>query len=192
MKQLGVLCHPYCDRKTLSSHPTMETHSKDYVIDAFFLLLADHDFYAVGVTSICKKAGVSRATFYRFFQSKEDIISAYFERSEFQFLSLHQPLTPYTNPSEFIFACFSMLSQEKDKLLLLNERGLIHYLSSALNEGIERDFAEHDRGDKALAYLYAGAVYNLEIYYLNNGAKETPQELTDLFLRFLKSKKLPS
>jgi hypothetical protein len=46
--------------------------------------------------------------------------------------------------------------------------------------------------DKALAYLYSGAVYNLEVYSLNNGAKETPQELRDLFLRFLKSKKLPS
>jgi len=170
----------------------MEIHSKDNVIDAFFLLLADHDFYAVGVPAICKKAGVSRAAFYHFFQSKEDIIRAYFERSDFQFLSLHQPLTPYTNSSEFVFACFSMLSQEKDKLLLLNERGLIHHLSAALDEGIERDFAEQDCGDKALAYLYAGAVYNLEIYHLCNGAKETPQELTDLFLRFLKNKKLPS
>jgi hypothetical protein len=75
---------------------------------------------------------------------------------------------------------------------LLNERGLISYLSLALNEGIERDFAECDPADKALAYLYSGAVYNLEVYSLNNGAKETPQELRDLFLRFLKSKKLPS
>jgi len=170
----------------------MNSLSKDQFVDALFALLLTEEFSSISVASLCKKVGASHSAFAHLFKKKEDVVRAYFERSEFQFLSLHQPLTPYTNPSEFIFACFSMLSQEKDKLLLLNERGLIHYLSSALNEGIERDFAEHERGDKALAYLYAGAVYNLEIYYLTNGAKETPQELTDLFLRFLKSKKLPS
>jgi hypothetical protein len=50
------------------------------------LLLQEHDYYAIDVTKISKKAGVSRATFYRIFQSKEDIIKAYFERSELEFL----------------------------------------------------------------------------------------------------------
>jgi AraC-like DNA-binding protein len=44
--------------------------------------LQEHDYYAIDVTKISKKAGVSRATFYRIFQSKEEIIKAYFERSE--------------------------------------------------------------------------------------------------------------
>jgi AcrR family transcriptional regulator len=170
----------------------MNPPSKDNVVDAFFALLAEEDFSKISVSALCKRAGISRWNFSHLFPKKEDVVRAYFERSEFQFLSLHQPLTPYTNSSEFVFACFSLLCQEKDKLLLLNERGLISYLSLALNEGIERDFAECDPADKALAYLYSGAVYNLEVYSLNNGAKETPQELRDLFLRFLKSKKLPS
>lgn len=172
--------------------PNMHSPSKDQIVDALFVLLLSEDFSSISVASLCKKAGISRSAFAHLFKKKEEVVRAYFERSEFQFLSLHQPLTPYTNPSEYVFACFSMLSQEKDKLMLLNERGLIHYLSFALSEGAERDFADHDPQDKALAYLYAGAVYNLEVYSLTNGAKETPQELTDLFLRFLKSKKLPS
>jgi hypothetical protein len=51
---------------------------------------------------------------------------------------------------------------------------------------LKRIFAEHTRGDKAAAYLYAGAVYNLEVYYLSSGATKTPQELTESFLRFLR------
>ena len=163
----------------------METHSKDYIIDAFFALLKEHDYYAIDVTKISKKAGVSRATFYRNFQSKEEIIKAYLERSEFEFLSVHSSMNPYRDPKEFIYLCFEKLNQEKANLLALYSQGLIHYLSEALNAGIEKDFADHERGDKAAAYLYAGAVYNLEVYYLANGARETPEVLTKELLRFL-------
>jgi AcrR family transcriptional regulator len=164
----------------------METHSKDYIIDAFFSLLKEHDYYAIDVTKISKKAGVSRATFYRNFQSKEEIIKAYFERSELEFLAAHSPMNPYSDPKEFIYFCFEELAKERDNLLSLYHQGLIHDLSEALNAGIEKDFADHNRGDKAMAYLYAGAVYNLEVYYLSSGAKETPSELTEELLRFLR------
>jgi len=186
LKQRGVLCHPICDRKTPFVSKKMETRSKDYIIDAFFALLGEHDFYAIDITKISKKAGVSRATFYRIFQNKEEIIKAYFERSEIEFLGAHSALNPYSDPREFIYFCFEKLSKEKSNLLALYRQGLIHYLSEALNAGIEKDFADHQRGDKAAAYLYAGAVYNLEVYYLVNGATETPENLTKEFLRFLR------
>jgi AcrR family transcriptional regulator len=167
----------------------METHSKDYIIDAFFALLKEHDYYAIDVTKISKKAGVSRATFYRNFQSKEEIIKAYFDRSELEFLSAHSPINPYSDPKEFVYLCFEKLEKEKTNLLALYHQGLIHYLSEALNAGIEKDFADNKRGDKAVAYLYAGAVYNLEVYYLAGGAVETPESLTQEFLRFLRYEK---
>lgn len=185
LKQMGGLCHPICDRKPPFVLTLMETHSKDYIIDAFFALVGEHDYYAIDVTKISKKAGVSRATFYRIFQSKEEIIKAYFERSELEFLASHAPMNPYSNPAEFVYACFALLEKEKANLLALEKQGLIHYLSEALNEGIEKDFIEHTRGDKATAYLYAGAVYNLEVYYLHHGAQETPETLTKELLNFL-------
>jgi AcrR family transcriptional regulator len=167
----------------------METHSKDYIIDAFFALLGEHDYYAIDVTRISKKAGVSRATFYRIFQKKEEIIKAYFERSKLEFLSAHSPVNPYSDPKEFVYLCFEKLGKEKANLLALYRQGLIHYLSEALNAGIEKDFADYNRGDKAAAYLYAGAVYNLEVYYLANGAMDTAENLTKEFLRFLRYEK---
>jgi AcrR family transcriptional regulator len=96
----------------------METHSKDYLIDAFFLLLKDHDYYAIDVTGISKKAGVSRATFYRIFQSKEEIIKAYFERSELEFLTTHNAMTPYSNPKEFVYFLFRAADEGEGKPLI--------------------------------------------------------------------------
>jgi AcrR family transcriptional regulator len=180
------LVSSYLRQKELFRLTAMETRSKDYIIDAFFALLSEHDYYAIDVTKISKKAGVSRATFYRNFQSKEEIIKAYFERSEIEFLSAHSALNPYSDPREFVYYCFEKLGKEKANLLALYHQGLIHYLSEALNAGIEKDFADHERGDKAAAYLYAGAVYNLEVYDLANGAVETPANLTQEFLHFLR------
>lgn len=49
----------------------MENKKKSYVynqiVDAFMLLLADKPMIDITVTEICKKAGVGRASFYRFF-----------------------------------------------------------------------------------------------------------------------------
>jgi hypothetical protein len=55
-------------------------------------------------------------------------------------------MNPYSDPKEFIYLCFEKLGKEKDNLLALYHQGLIHYLSEALNAGIEKDFAETRAG----------------------------------------------
>lgn len=162
------------------------SESKDYLIDAFFALLEKREFYACDVGSICNKAGVSRATFYRYFKSKQDIILTYFQRVEDRFLTIQGPITPYSNIKEFVYRTFDELCKEKDRLLLLVQADQIHLLNDFLNQEIEKDFKENHRGSVSMAYLYAGAMANLEVYYLTHGCKESPQELTETVLSFLK------
>ena len=48
--------------------------AKDYIIEALLQLLKKHSFEDITVTDIANKAGVTRVTFYRNFNSKEEII----------------------------------------------------------------------------------------------------------------------
>ena len=47
--------------------------SRDFIIEAFFLLLRDNKINDISIQSIRDKAGVSRVTFYRNFKDKNDI-----------------------------------------------------------------------------------------------------------------------
>ncbi|MEI4353929.1 TetR/AcrR family transcriptional regulator [Streptococcus suis] len=48
--------------------------AKDYITQALFLLIDSKQYDDITITDIAKKAGVTRISFYRNFESKEDIL----------------------------------------------------------------------------------------------------------------------
>lgn len=54
---------------------TRITKSKEAFHQAFFELLQDYDFEEMTITIICKKADVNRGTFYRHYETKEDLFN---------------------------------------------------------------------------------------------------------------------
>ncbi len=59
--------------------------AKDKLLDAALAIMADKDYMVTTVDEICEKAGVSKGSFYHFFESKEDLglaaISTYYRFS---------------------------------------------------------------------------------------------------------------
>lgn len=62
-----------------------DDYTKHYIVQALFRLMADYSYEKISILDIVKKAGVGRATFYRYFKSKEDVIKFYFEHNRIQF-----------------------------------------------------------------------------------------------------------
>ena len=46
----------------------------EYITDALLLLMQRKDYKDISITELCEKAGVTRMSFYRNFESKEDIL----------------------------------------------------------------------------------------------------------------------
>ena len=63
-----------------------EDYNKFYIVQALFKLMAEYEYEKISVIDIANKAGVSRATFYRNFKRKEDIIIYYFNRNKEHFV----------------------------------------------------------------------------------------------------------
>lgn len=53
---------------------------KDYITQALFLLLRKKDFAEISIGEIAAKAGLNRSTYYRNFNSKEDIVRFYYRK----------------------------------------------------------------------------------------------------------------
>ncbi len=51
-----------------------EEYTKHYIVQALFKLMGSYAYEKISVTDIAEKAGVGRATFYRYFKRKEDVI----------------------------------------------------------------------------------------------------------------------
>ena len=58
-----------------------EEYTKHYIVQALFKLMSGFSYDKISVTDIAEKAGVGRATFYRYFKRKEDVILYYFEHN---------------------------------------------------------------------------------------------------------------
>ena len=51
--------------------------TKDYITISLYYLMSKYDYDSISVTDICSKARVSRMSFYRYFNNKEDIFINY-------------------------------------------------------------------------------------------------------------------
>lgn len=56
-----------------SWHEEMRAKNREEIISAARALFLQHDFLNVGIKDICSKAGVSRVTFYKYFDSINDL-----------------------------------------------------------------------------------------------------------------------
>ena len=63
-----------------------EEYTRHYIVQALFKLMQEYSYEKINVTDIVQKAGVGRATFYRYFKSKEDVITYYFEHHTREFV----------------------------------------------------------------------------------------------------------
>ncbi len=65
-----------------------EEYTRHYIVQALFKLMSEYNYEKISVKDIAEKAGVGRATFYRHFKRKEDIILFYFEHyTSYSFIS---------------------------------------------------------------------------------------------------------
>lgn len=163
---------------------------KKNIEDAFFTLLKEKNFSEITVTDLVNRSGVARTSYYRNFDSKEDIIKEYirrmreetdmaFEHSEKVFGNRLNIQTLTVQVSYYL--------KEKHNILLLYENGFGTLMLDETNYYIEESW-----GDMACSsierynlYFTSGAIFNTMIQWLKTGAKETPSEMARIIMELL-------
>ena len=103
----------------------------------------------ITVIDIAKKAGVGRATFYRYFKSKEDVIRFCFDhnRQKFVFEQRYYPRCA-EDYKEIAATALTMFKNNKELFLLLKKADLqslyLDYLNSNFAQTFERDYPDKD------------------------------------------------
>ena len=149
----------------------------EYITEALLLLMRKKDYKDISITEICEKAGVTRMSFYRNFESKEDILKKWTTDVTDSFL-IDSGIS-YKNDStkEYFVKLFSHMKHYQDICLALSEAGLMHIVK----DQFDRVFLEIHRNeyDDYKSYFLAGGIYNVFHLWLTKGCKESPDELAD-------------
>lgn len=165
--------------------------AKECIVTALIQLLKEKPLSAISVCELTEKAGVSRMTYYRNYQSKEDIFASYLEdalmnyKQEAKSLSLDK----HFYSSENLLHCFSYFEAHQEFIDSLFKSGLSHMLLNAISRYVLETW--YHPGDSIELYYclqaFAGALYNLYITWSSNGFKESPEELAEIMYRIVPS-----
>ncbi len=161
-----------------------EEYTRHYIVQALFKLMKSYAYEKISVTDIAEKAGVGRATFYRYFKRKEDIILYYFEhtRKSFEF---EQRIYPRCKEDyiKIVTNVFTLFKQNKEQLQLLRKAHLEYIYLDYLNKNFKMLFqSEYDENNSYKPYLYAGMLFNVSMAWLDNDCKDDTAVLADMMV----------
>lgn len=139
---------------------TIAIQSQQWIADSLIRLLENHSFHEITVTQICQEAGLVRKTFYRNFETKEDIFHYILDQL---FESFQNKFDIKTTASLEIFAhYYEYWAKEKHLLTYLHRDELFYLLTKKYIE-------------------YADSVH----MYLLKAYNDTPTGLEPYVIRFI-------
>ena len=158
---------------------------KDSLLAALTELEQSEKWSNITITALIQKSGVARSSFYRNFSSIEDIV-------DYGIMQMHKKYWNETpspvedfHDKELMYFKFRFYKENADILRIFHCTQTQQTLLSVIN-----DFVIDACGDMPCSsiskydlYYYSGAFYNMVIHWLENGAKESPEEMADEFLR---------
>ena len=151
------------------------------ITNALLSLMEEQDYKNISVTDIVNKAGLSRVTYYRHFNNKEEIIIRFFELTKNRFKDqLNISAGENVNNELVILALFLFFKANLKANQCLRKAGLdgelLKFLSTEFLENLPVQL------DKFYAYFVAGALYNVLINWLDNDCKDSIEEVSKPFI----------
>lgn len=145
-------------------------------------LMDSQAFSDISVTDIVKTAGVARASYYRNFDSKEevlikiteDIMAEYREKA----LRLGGDFFSYDS----ILLIFRYFKSYKKFILSVYKAGLAYIYLDLFDRQFEEQMGDMPFNDihRYKVYFYSGALYNVFLKWLEGGMKERPSEMAEM------------
>lgn len=154
------------------------------ITDALFELLKAKELSQISVTELIQKADVCRASFYRNFYLIEDVIRKY---GSAMYEEINRTIPLHRNGIyEHIQAVTCYLYTERERLGLIEERGLYHLLEGPIIQQCVYQLQRLDvRGNRYQAEFYAGAITRLLRVWARNNFAESPEEMSRIIYTLL-------
>lgn len=154
---------------------------------ALVKLMETQKFSDITITQIVQQAGVARASYYRNFSSKEEVLSIITEDIWVDYQQKTSMLKQSFFSYDSVLLAFRYFRTYKRFMLSVYNAGLSSiYLEmlDQLTEQMAGDMAINDIKRYSI-YYYSGALFNVFLKWLENGMRERPEEMADMFYNLI-------
>ena len=168
--------------------------SRQWLINSLLELMSIKDYHKITIVDIAINADLARRTFYRNFNTKEEVLEAYMHQLCDEYIAyLSNTILSFENIG---FAFFSFWQKHIDFLRTLKENHMLYFLLEMFNEYLpstyqfyKGDKAEYDNDiEKSYALLFsAGGFWNVLVGWLNSETTLSPQEMSKIVTKALNS-----
>ena len=167
---------------------SLSLQSKKWFAEALKCLMQNKKYSEITIMELSKKAGLDRKTFYRNFETKEDVIRFYLDGTcqDYIFnLKQESQLTTYSIAKAY----FSTCKMHSDFLYLLDKNNLLPLLLITFDSylPILHRMFENEQTKKNPVYyseyalsFFTGGFWNISVKWIRNGGKETPEEMAQI------------
>ena len=161
--------------------------SKEWIANAFFTLLKKKEYNAITVSEIVKKVDLSRRTFYRVFDCKQDIIIYILDRIFPDYISAINNL-PAKKREYLAIAVVEFVNKHLEFFQCLKKNHLdyliIDYFDNHLANGRDgiwgHPFSENKEIERIFMMTISVEHYNIIRLWLELWDKKTPEEMARL------------
>ena len=163
----------------MGSKEEQKIQSKGLIVQSLVYLMRKKSFHEIKITEICKKAGVSRLSYYRNFESKEDIVLYYFSNNFEKIIGKMTMMESisYRELIEILFLHF-MENLEDNKLFFRDK--LIYLISISTDEYMKKFlkvvFRDNDHDDFILKFLQGG-IMNIMIGLMTGEENHSAEDI---------------
>lgn len=161
-----------------------EEYTRHYIVQALFKLMASYEYEKISVTDIAEKAGVGRATFYRYFKRKEDVIIFYFEHNAKAFV-FGQRFYPRCKEDyvEVVTRVLTMFKDNKEPIKLIRKARLEYIYLDYLNKNMVSTFeSDYPDANRYAPYLYAGMLFNVSMAWLDSDCNDAAGKIAEMIV----------
>lgn len=159
---------------------------REAIAKAWIALLKEKSFSEIKVTDLVKRAGVARQSYYRNFESMEDVAKEYM--SEIQQGTMrklkNQKVEQYNK--DFGTVIMEGLGRHKEDILAIYHAGLSQIILEMINQMCEFIFGNMSSHsvERYQLYCLAGMIFNVEMKWLENGAEESAEEISKIIFTY--------
>lgn len=168
-------------------------YSQEYIIEALGLLLQEKNLEDITVTDLCKKAGVARVTFYKYYRTIYDVLNASMQKGIDKFLEEITYLDPHDSLQLFIEGLISFMANERilmKNIIDSNMSGLLlDYVNSAIKSIFKTDNPLSNNMSKTQVLFFSGGLFNVFSDWIKSSSKESPHSLAEKIYEMIPIKK---
>lgn len=163
---------------------------KTEITNALMTLMTKKSYMDITVTDVVSKAQVARASFYRNFNSISDVIDEIVADMTEEYIEDLFPILSSNDERkwrEFLFNHFYRFTKIRkgiEEIRFENMSVIFNRMDNKMRE-IEETQVSNNMKDKYLAVGKFGLINSITKKWVNNGMKETPEEMINYIMSFI-------